>query len=107
MHNGAVILLHPTSKTNADILDEFLTRLENDGYRFGSLYEIAEKSCFSAEKESGVIRAGNPNSMKIARTFDDGPHPKKTDRFLDLLEEHHIRATFFVVGENVLYYPST
>lgn len=106
VHNGAVILLHPTSKTNADILDEFLTRLENDGYRFGSLYEIAEKSCFSAEKESGVIRAGNPNSMKIALTFDDGPHPKKTDRFLDLLEEHHIRATFFVVGENVLYYPS-
>ena len=41
-HNGAVILLHPTSKTNADILDELLTQWEKEGYRFGSLTEFAE-----------------------------------------------------------------
>lgn len=40
VHNGAVILLHPTSKTNADILDDLLTTLENDGYRFGTLDEL-------------------------------------------------------------------
>ncbi len=40
IHNGAVILLHPTSKTNADILDGLLTALENDGYRFGTLDEL-------------------------------------------------------------------
>lgn len=39
-HNGAVILLHPTSKTNADILDALLTAWENDGYRFGTLDEL-------------------------------------------------------------------
>ncbi len=43
LHNGAVILLHPTSKTNADILDSLLTQWENEGYRFGSLLEFAEK----------------------------------------------------------------
>lgn len=40
VHNGAVILLHPTSKTNADILDRFLSELERIGYRFGTLDEL-------------------------------------------------------------------
>lgn len=44
LHNGAVILLHPTSKTNADILDELLTQWEKDGYRFGSLSEFTENN---------------------------------------------------------------
>ena len=39
-HNGAVILLHSTSKTNAQILDELLTTWENMGYRFGTLEEL-------------------------------------------------------------------
>lgn len=40
VHNGAVILLHPTSSTNAAILDRFLTELEERGYSFGSLDEL-------------------------------------------------------------------
>ncbi len=36
VHNGAVILLHPTSQTNAAILDRFLTELKAQGYRFGT-----------------------------------------------------------------------
>lgn len=40
LHNGEVLLLHPTSQTNADILDAFLTELENRGYRFGTLDEL-------------------------------------------------------------------
>ncbi|MBQ0126040.1 MAG: polysaccharide deacetylase family protein [Clostridiales bacterium] len=39
-HNGEIILLHPTSKTNADILDTLLCRWEEEGYRFGSLFEL-------------------------------------------------------------------
>ncbi len=39
-HNGEVILLHPTSKTNADILDTLLTNWEEQGYRFGTLDEL-------------------------------------------------------------------
>lgn len=39
-HNGAVVLLHSTSKTNAEILDELLTEWERKGYRFGSLEEL-------------------------------------------------------------------
>ena len=39
-HNGAVVLLHSTSKTNAEILDELLTKWEEMGYRFESLEDL-------------------------------------------------------------------
>ncbi len=41
----------------------------------------------------------------IAMTFDDGPSDKLTPKLLDLLAKHHIKATFFVLGENVAQYP--
>ena len=41
IHNGAIVLLHSTSETNARILDELLTRWEQEGYTFGSLAELA------------------------------------------------------------------
>ena len=40
VHNGAVVLLHSTSETNAAILDELLTKWEEMGYRFGSMEEL-------------------------------------------------------------------
>lgn len=40
VHNGAVLLLHPTSKTNADILGELIDTLRSEGYRFGTLDEL-------------------------------------------------------------------
>ena len=41
-HNGAVILLHSTSKTNADILDELLTRWKTEGYTFEGIDKLFE-----------------------------------------------------------------
>lgn len=41
MHNGAIVLLHSTSETNARILDELLTRWEQAGYTFGRLTDLA------------------------------------------------------------------
>lgn len=38
-------------------------------------------------------------------TFDDGPSPTNTAKILDILKERNIKATFFVVGENVKKYP--
>ncbi len=40
IHNGAIVLLHSTSETNAEILDELLTEWENLGYSFKSLDEL-------------------------------------------------------------------
>lgn len=41
----------------------------------------------------------------IALTFDDGPHKKVTDLILGVLQKHHIKATFFVLGQNVASLP--
>ncbi len=40
LHNGAVILLHPTSATNAAIMPELLAEMRAQGYRFGTLDEL-------------------------------------------------------------------
>ena len=40
VHPGAIVLLHSTSKTNCEILDELLTRWEELGYSFGTLQEL-------------------------------------------------------------------
>jgi len=39
-HDGAVVLLHSTSRTNAEILDELLAAWDSMGYRFGTLEEL-------------------------------------------------------------------
>lgn len=44
LHDGMVILLHPTSKTNADILDSVITEIKSRGYSFGTLDELASKT---------------------------------------------------------------
>jgi peptidoglycan/xylan/chitin deacetylase (PgdA/CDA1 family) len=41
----------------------------------------------------------------VALTFDDGPSAKLTPKLLDLLAAHHIKATFFVIGQNVVENP--
>ena len=42
-HDGAVVLLHSTSRTNAEILDELLTKWKETGYSFGSVEELFGK----------------------------------------------------------------
>lgn len=43
---------------------------------------------------------------EVFLTFDDGPVPEVTPWVLDLLRERGIRATFFMVGDNVRKYPA-
>lgn len=40
IHDGAIVLLHSTSKTNAEILDELLTKWKEMGYTFASLNDL-------------------------------------------------------------------
>lgn len=42
LHNGEVILLHPTSATNASIMKELIQYLKNEGFRFGDLNELCQ-----------------------------------------------------------------
>ncbi|WP_266290751.1 polysaccharide deacetylase family protein [Kitasatospora sp. NBC_01287] len=43
----------------------------------------------------------------VALTFDDGPSPIDTPHVLDILREHGVTATFFMIGMNVKRYPDT
>ncbi|GAA2227510.1 polysaccharide deacetylase family protein [Kitasatospora cystarginea] len=41
----------------------------------------------------------------VALTLDDGPHPTHTPEVLELLHQHGIQATFFLIGENAAQHP--
>ncbi|MDE6601160.1 MAG: polysaccharide deacetylase family protein [Lachnospiraceae bacterium] len=45
------------------------------------------------------------DSLKIAITFDDGPHPYYTEQLLDGLKERGAKASFFVMGKQAEAYP--
>lgn len=51
-----------------------------------------------------VRRSGAPEKT-IALTFDDGPDPVCTPKILEILKRHHIKATFFMLGEAAAQYP--
>lgn len=59
-------------------------------------------SCFADVK---VYRSVPTGDKRIALTFDDGPHPSLTPRILEILDRFGIQATFFMVGQNIIYYP--
>ncbi|WP_432352165.1 polysaccharide deacetylase family protein [Sporosarcina sp. A2] len=48
-----------------------------------------------------------PLVKKIALTFDDGPDPKSTIQILEILKKYDAKATFFMLGSRVEYYPET
>ena len=41
IHSGAIVLLHNTSRTNGEIMDELLTKWEEMGYQFHTLDELS------------------------------------------------------------------
>lgn len=43
IHPGAIVLLHNTSATNGEIMDDLLTKWEEMGYTFGTLNELCQK----------------------------------------------------------------
>ena len=48
---------------------------------------------------------GNTKEKVVYLTFDDGPIPRVTPWVLDLLDKYNIKATFFLVGDNVRKHP--
>lgn len=49
----------------------------------------------------GVFRTGRA----VYLTFDDGPIPEVTPRLLEILDRYGVKATFFMVGENIDKHP--
>lgn len=53
IHNGAVLLLHPTSATNAAVLGDVIRELKAQGYRFGTLDELTAEAPLAHEGGAG------------------------------------------------------
>jgi peptidoglycan-N-acetylglucosamine deacetylase len=65
----------------------------------------ARESRATPEESSITFNAVHVDGPYIAMTFDDGPSATLTPKLLDLLAAHRIKATFFVIGENVAEHP--
>ena len=63
--------------------------------------DAGKKTQAAAEDPSITFNSVHVDGPYIAMTFDDGPSATLTPKLLDLLAAHHIKATFFVIGENV------
>lgn len=59
---------------------------------------------FRALYPSAIFRM-DPNEHSIYLTFDDGPIPEVTPWVLDVLNRYNVKATFFMVGDNIHKYP--
>src|SRR5262245_57051127 len=66
----------------------------------------ASRETRAEPEEPGItFNSVHVDGSYIAMTFDDGPSATLTPKLLDLLAAHHIKATFFVIGENVAEHP--
>ena len=76
--------------------------ISNDGER-----ELLSDPVYQEKAAAGIAWGIQyyfyPKTMYL--TFDDGPSEENTSAVLDILKEHDIKATFFVVGENVRKHP--
>lgn len=68
--------------------------------------EITQKTAQGdSEEQENTGENMETEKKKVALTFDDGPHPVYTPEMLDLLKEKNVKATFFLLGEQVEQYP--
>lgn len=66
---------------------------------------ITNENYLTFPKPFKVVRFGKPKTKQVALTFDDGPSSAYTPKILDILKENHIKASFFIVGENAQMRP--
>lgn len=84
------------TRTPRSIAGSIVRRGMRIGRRLGSLL---------VSSVIGTITNVTTQEAVVALTFDDGPHPEYTPRLLELLEKHHAKATFFLVGDSAKRYP--
>ena len=100
-------LTHMREATNVDVENEGeilrITATPTEGQRALSFdprsHLITAETYQSLPTPFVVQRTGNRPKM-VALTFDDGPDYKWTPQILSILEQYHVPATFFIIGEN-------
>lgn len=67
----------------------------------GTLEPDAESRGGARKKNPIEIFGSELPPATVLLTFDDGPHPRYTDRILEILKKYHLQAVFFEVGRNL------
>ncbi len=66
---------------------------------------VGDPSVTGSNATIRVVRYGPVDKKRIALTFDDGPQANVTPKVLEVLKEHGVKATFFVLGDRVKQHP--
>ena len=80
-------------------------KADKEGKYYYSVKGYASSVFYSGAAESVKTFKDEPilTGKMVALTFDDGPSDSITNGVLDVLEEYGVKATFFVVGQNIYY----
>ena len=69
------------------------------------LRQMARRALATALPRSMFMTEGPRTAQSVCLTFDDGPHPERTPRILDILAHEGVHATFFVLGLHAERFP--
>jgi len=99
--NNNLVAKVGTQKRIEGLKATMLTSWQQEAQAKGLGYALATRFQGAVIKEAKLSQA----QKVIALTFDDGPWPQSTAQVLDILKQNNVKATFFVVGQNVKNYP--
>ncbi|WP_246231508.1 polysaccharide deacetylase family protein [Sporosarcina jiandibaonis] len=85
------------------IIDEYPDITDDSAVSESNDNEIIEEDLAEDNEEEEIVEL--PLVKKVALTFDDGPDPNVTTKILASLEKYDAKATFFMLGSRVEYYP--
>ncbi|TQR20406.1 polysaccharide deacetylase family protein [Psychrobacillus vulpis] len=99
---GAPSISIPLSDINSILAEE---------YRLPIITVDQEPSKDVPTKEDSIVSDDSEDTVPetegkvVALTFDDGPNPETTGKILDTLKKYNAKATFFMLGSRVSFYP--
>lgn len=100
---GSPEILLPLDEIGELLTDEWLKKLNIEVKE--PVPERDDESEVKEDDERVEEIKKETNKKTVALTFDDGPHPTHTIEILRLLDQYKAKATFFVLGNRVDFYP--
>ena len=89
---------------NGDFLR--VTKVETEGERRFELdHQFIKREIYEKYPTPHLLEQYGVDEKRVAISFDDGPNPKYTGKILEILNQHDVKAAFFLIGQNASMYP--
>lgn len=83
-----------------------VTNRETEGARSIELDKhLVKRAIYKKYPSPYLLEKYGTEEKKVAISFDDGPDPKYTGEILDILNQHSVKAAFFLIGQNASLNP--